>query len=265
MTWALTPEQREALARALELARDMRAAGATLKVIAERLTADGYPTRRSIPWGYRDVWQLLNEPLPAGHSPEYGPRHRRVEKARGKAKGYPCIWCGKPAVHWATIHGTDGTKPEDYQPMCQPCHLVYDGITGNPRSDEMRAKMRAYASAMPAEHRANLSKALQGRAGGMTGKRHSEETRRKMSETARAREARRRSPDTARGADEPLSLERARAYARALQLAAGGRWCKGHGRHSLREGHRLPRPSPEGLQGPGRQEGSARPRAGDGV
>lgn len=59
--------------------------------------------------------------------PSYYGRHARVVRVRGSASEYACVDCGKPAVDWAQIHGTDGTDPhEHYQPRCRFCHRVYD-------------------------------------------------------------------------------------------------------------------------------------------
>lgn len=52
--------------------------------------------------------------------------HRRVRTARGPAKFQTCVSCGNPARHWAHIHDTDRTNPQNYQAMCQSCHIAYD-------------------------------------------------------------------------------------------------------------------------------------------
>lgn len=196
----LTPDLWAALTAAQKLAHEMRDGGATLKAIAERLEADGYPTRSGAPWTLKYVHRFLKSPPPAKPSARYGARHARTVAARGDAAGYRCTECGKQAFAWATLHGTDGMRPEDYQPMCQPCHLAYDGITGNERSAEHRANISAYASNRTPEHQARLNESLSGRAGGMTGKRHSEETRRKMRESQRARFPGPQEPEAAPGA-----------------------------------------------------------------
>lgn len=73
----------------------------------------------------------------------YSTRHERVRKVRGKASEYPCA-CGKPAQEWATLHGTDGESPDDYQAMCCSCHQKYDDHW----SAETRAKVGRTAKAV---------------------------------------------------------------------------------------------------------------------
>lgn len=61
--------------------------------------------------------------------PSYSGLHARVRKLRGPARNYQCAECGGPALHWSTVHGTDGTDPMNhYRPMCEPCHFAYDGV-----------------------------------------------------------------------------------------------------------------------------------------
>lgn len=162
MGWTPTPEQREGRARAYERAKELRDSGASWRVVAETLTAEGHQTKNGGPWYIEGVRRLIASPeLPAA-SPKYGARHYRVRAARGDPEDYECARCGGPALVWATLHGTGGMNPEDYEPMCQPCNLAYDGVTGSPRSAETRAKMSRYASNRTAEHRANLSRSLSG-------------------------------------------------------------------------------------------------------
>lgn len=86
----------------------------------------------------------------ASKDPEYAAyvaRHRRVRAARGHASGYPCRHCGGSATTWAQVHGTDGESPDDYMPLCWPCHATYDNFMANfakrPRnhSPETRKKL----------------------------------------------------------------------------------------------------------------------------
>ena len=75
----------------------------------------------------------------------YNRRHRMVERHRGGAKTHPCAHCAnrgvaKRAHDWATIHGRDGLKPEDYVPLCKKCHNAYDGYGHHmPHSEETKA------------------------------------------------------------------------------------------------------------------------------
>lgn len=158
MMW--TPEKREARKRARGLALEMRAGGATLQAIADALASGGHQTMRGGPWYLQAVVRLLAADLPEP-SPKYDARHCRVRAARGDASEQRCIECGKQAFAWATIDGTDGMSPEDYQPMCQPCHMAYDGFMA-PKRAETRAKMSAYASNRTPEHQENLNKARTG-------------------------------------------------------------------------------------------------------
>jgi hypothetical protein len=56
----------------------------------------------------------------------YDARHDRVRRSRGRAKDYQCARCDQPAGEWATIHGRTGFDPQDYEPLCIPCHRSYD-------------------------------------------------------------------------------------------------------------------------------------------
>lgn len=84
------------------------------------------------------VTRVMNDP-----DASYEAAHKRVHYARGKAKDYPCSRCGGNAKDWAYIHGSPGERPagtgangrshgpyslnpEEYEPMCAPCHKDYD-------------------------------------------------------------------------------------------------------------------------------------------
>ena len=71
----------------------------------------------------------------------YHAAHKRVRDVRGHARRYECIKCSAEAQHWAYQHGSPrelvglsgaGTyspyspEPDDYSPMCVPCHRLYD-------------------------------------------------------------------------------------------------------------------------------------------
>ena len=60
--------------------------------------------------------------------PGYAQRHRRVRLARGSASQFPCVdGCGRLAVEWSQIHGTDGLDVDaHYEPRCKLCHSRYD-------------------------------------------------------------------------------------------------------------------------------------------
>lgn len=79
-----------------------------------------------------------------GEDSGYEAAHKRVRRARGRARENICSQCGeRQAKDWAYIHGSPGEKPagiapngrphgpyslnpEHYTPMCNPCHTVYD-------------------------------------------------------------------------------------------------------------------------------------------
>jgi hypothetical protein len=56
----------------------------------------------------------------------YSAWHAAVRRARGPASAQTCVDCGHPACDWARRHEAIGDKPDDYQPMCHKCHMVYD-------------------------------------------------------------------------------------------------------------------------------------------
>lgn len=78
--------------------------------------------------------------------------HRRVRRARGPVKYQLCDTCGKQALHWAHIHNTSYDDPENYRPMCQPCHWVYDG-TGKKSKKALTHEQLSAASKLAWERR----------------------------------------------------------------------------------------------------------------
>ena len=73
-------------------------------------------------------------------APGYEGAHWRVRRAYGKASEYYCVGCMGDAEDWAYDHEDpdelvevrDGSRlrysadPDRYQPMCKPCHAVFD-------------------------------------------------------------------------------------------------------------------------------------------
>jgi hypothetical protein len=58
---------------------------------------------------------------------QYAQRHKMVKAVRGVASKRGCERCGnRMAKHWATAHGTDGSKPSHYIALCVFCHSLYD-------------------------------------------------------------------------------------------------------------------------------------------
>lgn len=154
---------------ALTRARELRDSGATLRLIADTLTAEGYPTRNGGSWYPEGVRRLLLPPKPSREVSTAAPDHRigsegrraydmmhaRVRRARGPANQHPCVQqCGRKASDWAHTHDTDPADPQNYQPMCRACHVRYDqpdgagdkGI-GQKRGEQQRAKTHC-----PADH-----------------------------------------------------------------------------------------------------------------
>jgi hypothetical protein len=93
------------------------------------------------------------QPSPrTGTTSEYHVKHRMVREARGPAWQQKCQKCGGPAADWATRHGTDGSSPEHFMPLCRRCHIIYDDAvarlpdnTGSKRTPEQKERMRQAA------------------------------------------------------------------------------------------------------------------------
>jgi hypothetical protein len=150
MGWRPTPEQRVALVRAHELASQMRDGGTTWKAVADRLTADGYPTVNGAPWTYQMVQRLVRKPPSAGPTTTHATRHWRLAEYRGPAKLLKCVDCAakgidKYARDWSWRHGTDPEEVMNYDPRCRKCHNAYDPTMGHytPHTEEARAKISA--------------------------------------------------------------------------------------------------------------------------
>lgn len=150
MGWRPTPDQRAALVRAHELASQMRDSGTGPTAIAERLTADGYPTMHGTPWTYQMVQRLLRKPPPADPTTAHSTRHWRLAEHRGPAKLLKCVDCAangidKYARDWSHRHGTDPEEVMNYDPRCRKCHNAYDPTMGHhrPHTEEAKAKMSA--------------------------------------------------------------------------------------------------------------------------
>ena len=90
--------------------------------------------------------------VPTGTTSDYHKNHREVRKARGPAWSHSCEHCAGQAQTWAMKHESDGSSPEDYMPLCWPCHAKYDDFAARLPGNTGRK----YGS----EHRANISAAL---------------------------------------------------------------------------------------------------------
>lgn len=97
-------------------------------------------------------WRTHGDPLTVGErngrplsgdAPTWVTVHKRLARARGSAKGYACVDCGKPAEEWSY----DRTDPAEltsthgkarlrysldlarYAPRCVRCHRTFDRST----------------------------------------------------------------------------------------------------------------------------------------
>ena len=90
----------------------------------------------------------------------YHVNHAMVRKERGPAWNHQCEHCDGQAQTWAMKHGSSGESPDDYMPLCWPCHAKYDNFAarfpdnrGSKRSPESRAKMSRAAQRREARKR----------------------------------------------------------------------------------------------------------------
>lgn len=78
-----------------------------------------------------------DHPLFRGDDVNYRSAHSRVKRRRGNATAQACFHCGLAARHWAVIHERANLRdaglglrysgnPDDYIPLCVPCHSAYD-------------------------------------------------------------------------------------------------------------------------------------------
>jgi hypothetical protein len=117
----------------------------------------------------------------------YPTRHWRVRERRGPAKLLKCAHCAdngtdKQAFDWACLHGRDGEDPADYIPLCRKCHIAYDGSGHHqPHSEETKAllgeKNRGYVHTPEAVEKIRATS---------TGRKHTAESRAKMSAQRKA-------------------------------------------------------------------------------
>jgi rubredoxin len=90
------------------------------------------------------MWWQHGDPEPGG----YQFAHYKVYRLRGRARNYPCQYCGRQAHHWAYDHadpderqdprrgGPYSLNPDHYLPLCGSCHKHLDNewsaMTKNP-------------------------------------------------------------------------------------------------------------------------------------
>lgn len=88
-----------------------------------------------------------------GDDVAYAGAHMRVKCVRGRASTHACVDCGCRARDWSLIHGRGtlrgssghstvmaySTDPQDYEPRCARCHMVYDDNFVQRRSPRRQA------------------------------------------------------------------------------------------------------------------------------
>lgn len=75
-----------------------------------------------------------------GDRAAYTTVHSRLRSQRGPASRNPCKECGSQAEDWAYMYGCPNEKPSElgpystdlsrYEPMCRPCHKIFDFNAG---------------------------------------------------------------------------------------------------------------------------------------
>lgn len=121
----------------------------------------------------------------------YTRRHARRVKLYGRAATHPCAHCAgrgidKPARDWATIHGTDGENPHtDYIALCKKCHHAYDGYGHyTPHSEATKALLSQKNTGY-----VHTPEAVEKIRAASTGRKHTAESRAKMSRQKKAEAA----------------------------------------------------------------------------
>jgi transposase-like protein len=74
--------------------------------------------------------------------------HARLHRTRGSADHCENGCVSSRRYEWAHIHGTDPGDPQNYRPLCKPCHQKYDLQTGSDHANsrltvEQVAEIRA--------------------------------------------------------------------------------------------------------------------------
>ena len=123
--------------------------------------------------------------------PNYTRYHNKVRRLRGKATEHTCVDCGKQAHEWSSVRDTDGSDPHDhFQPRCYRCHKSYDEIPArtSQRQRGSRLSPQAEESARVANRgRVKSFEEIEKIRQSKLGKPRSEETKRKISKTRKAR------------------------------------------------------------------------------
>jgi hypothetical protein len=105
-----------------------------------------------------------------GKRSAYHVNHARVRKERGPAWKHKCEHCAGRAQTWAMKHESSGDSPDDYMPLCWPCHAKYDNFAarfpdnrGTRRSPETRRLLSERAQQREARKREARELATEGR------------------------------------------------------------------------------------------------------
>lgn len=92
----------------------------------------------------RDLMASVGRQNWRGDDISYNTAHKRVRRARGRAKTHLCVGCGEAAAEWSYNHTDPDERtepvhrptgilwfayspdPSQYSPRCKPCHQRFD-------------------------------------------------------------------------------------------------------------------------------------------
>lgn len=132
-----------------------------------------------------------------GYSTKYHANHKRVYRARGKARDQMCVRCGKQALEWAQLHDTDGSDSyAHFIPLCKLCHHEYD--------NKAEAARKWWAS-LSSEERALIGQKI---SDANKGREQSEDSKEKIANARRGKRMPPRSEEHRRRLSEALTGKR---------------------------------------------------------
>lgn len=69
--------------------------------------------------------------------------HSRLKRMIGSASQFQCVDCKKQARDWSQIKNTSGFEFDHYEPRCRSCHMKYDGgsFGGRKHTEETKRKI----------------------------------------------------------------------------------------------------------------------------